>query len=343
MCESKTCSVCKIDKPVTDFAKHSLGKCGRSSQCGECQYAKEKARASKQIYDPEAGAYKVCSKCGLNKPVEKFDKRPGRPSGVVSSCKSCQAVKNANYREANKNLLTAKLNTAYRRSQDSFIQARRRAKAKGLAFDIDHATVLALFESQEYCPLLGVKLNVDGGLYHSPSLDRIVPKLGYVPGNIQVISFKANSSKQDLSLEQYQRLVEFYRDPLAFNSTRIAGDLLFSMRSKPNYRGYTDRLIYKVIQRAKNRAKTAGVPFDIDTDYLIGLGFPTHCFLTDEPMNLGSFKGDPNSASLDRVIPELGYVKGNVVFVSRRANTAKNDLSLQDMETILRNWKLQLT
>jgi hypothetical protein len=36
----------------------------------------------------------------------------------------------------------------------------------------------------------------------SPSLDRIKPELGYVPGNIQVISARANVMKNDATPEE---------------------------------------------------------------------------------------------------------------------------------------------
>jgi hypothetical protein len=34
---------------------------------------------------------------------------------------------------------------------------------------------------------------------------------------------------------------------------------------------------------------------------------------------------------LDRIIPELGYVKHNVVFISNRANSIKNDATEREL------------
>jgi len=38
---------------------------------------------------------------------------------------------------------------------------------------------------------------------------------------------------------------------------------------------------------------------------------------------------------LDRIIPALGYVKGNVDIISMRANRLKNDLSEEELSRIL--------
>lgn len=41
----------------------------------------------------------------------------------------------------------------------------------------------------------------------SPTLDRIHPDIGYVPGNVMVISAKANRMKNNASLEELKALV----------------------------------------------------------------------------------------------------------------------------------------
>ncbi len=81
------------------------------------------------------------------------------------------------------------------------ISARSRAKKKGLLFDIDHRDIFI----PEVCPVLGLKLEMSkgyGGEANSPSLDRINNELGYVKGNVHVISHLANSMKSFASKEQ---------------------------------------------------------------------------------------------------------------------------------------------
>lgn len=83
--------------------------------------------------------------------------------------------------------------------------AKSRAKKKGLPFNITVEDIIV----PEYCPVLKIKLEANGGTggakRNSPSLDRIIPELGYVKGNVQVISnaanlLKGNSTPEDMLL-----------------------------------------------------------------------------------------------------------------------------------------------
>lgn len=80
--------------------------------------------------------------------------------------------------------------------------AKHRAKKKGLPFNITLEDIVI----PEYCPVLGLKLEAAGGTggakRNSPSLDRIIPELGYTKGNVQVISNAANLLKGDSTAEE---------------------------------------------------------------------------------------------------------------------------------------------
>ena len=57
------------------------------------------------------------------------------------------------------------------------------------------------------CPILEVPiiLGSKGNYEYTPSLDRIDNSKGYIKGNIQVISKKANSMKNSATLEELQK------------------------------------------------------------------------------------------------------------------------------------------
>ena len=51
-------------------------------------------------------------------------------------------------------------------------------------------------------------------------------------------------------------------------------------------------------------------------------------------MNWGDEPNLPTSPSLDRIKPNKGYVKGNTVWISNRANKIKYDSSFKEFEML---------
>lgn len=67
------------------------------------------------------------------------------------------------------------------------------------------------------------------------------------------------------------------------------------------------------------------------------------CFYTDVELGVATGKGwSGNALSLDKVVPEKGYVLGNVVLCTRRANTIKSDISLSEMKEWMPTWYKRL-
>ena len=73
---------------------------------------------------------------------------------------------------------------------------------------------------------------------------------------------------------------------------------------------------------AKARAIKVGVPFDIK---VADLTMPNNCPVLGIPLLPGTGQKFPGSPTIDRFIPKLGYVRGNVSIISWRANRLKMD------------------
>lgn len=93
--------------------------------------------------------------------------------------------------------------------------ARHRAKKRGIAFDIDPADI----EIPTRCPVFGQPLEFLRGRgrgprtnHWSPSLDRTNNSLGYVKGNVRVISQRANALKSDATISELENLLEYLRN-----------------------------------------------------------------------------------------------------------------------------------
>ena len=87
----------------------------------------------------------------------------------------------------------------------AFYDARKRAQKFGLPFSIEPEHIVI----PSRCPVLGIELTANGPRDTRPSLDRIVPALGYVPTNIRVISFRANRIKSDATPEELRRVLAY--------------------------------------------------------------------------------------------------------------------------------------
>ena len=85
---------------------------------------------------------------------------------------------------------------------------------------------------------------------------------------------------------------------------------------------------------AKRRAKRDNVPFSITGEYLLSIA-TDECPVFHTPFEwglsgLGQGHAKPNGPTLDRIEPNLGYVEGNVAFISSRANRLKDDGTMQE-------------
>lgn len=91
--------------------------------------------------------------------------------------------------------------------------ARERAKKQGLPFAINREHIVI----PDVCPILGIPItinvlgNAGGSRDQSPSLDKVIPELGYVPGNVRVISNKANRLKADNTIETLEAILKYMK------------------------------------------------------------------------------------------------------------------------------------
>jgi hypothetical protein len=86
-----------------------------------------------------------------------------------------------------------------------------------------------------------------------------------------------------------------------------------------------------MVRAAKARAAVAGVPFGLTPD---DITIPQVCPVLGLPLLVGQSAATDNSPSLDRVMPPLGYVPGNVLVISNRANRIKNNATIPELRAI---------
>ena len=93
-------------------------------------------------------------------------------------------------------------------------RAKRRTRGKDVLFNITAPYLESIFPKDNLCPVFGVELERGGEgdeRDNSPSLDRIIPKLGYVEGNVVWISNRANILKRDATWEELQKVASWLK------------------------------------------------------------------------------------------------------------------------------------
>jgi len=88
--------------------------------------------------------------------------------------------------------------------------AESRAEERGREFNLDLDYIVSLYV--EVCPILGIDLVWDntGQIVHgSPSLDRVNNLKGYIKGNVQIVSHRANSLKRDYLLVEWEKIKRY--------------------------------------------------------------------------------------------------------------------------------------
>tara|TARA_A100001234_G_scaffold221251_1_gene236527 strand:- start:627 stop:1289 length:663 start_codon:yes stop_codon:yes gene_type:complete len=134
--------------------------------------------------------------------VEYFYVSKRNKMGYTGKCKECHEK----YRTNRRMTEDTKIWFSERSSA-----AKQRIKGKNLAFTISYKDL----DYPAYCPITGLKLTYllsRGGTgrkrLHAASIDRIDSNLGYVPGNVRIISWAANWMKSYLDEDNFLDIVE---------------------------------------------------------------------------------------------------------------------------------------
>jgi uncharacterized protein (DUF3084 family) len=137
--------------------------------------------------------HKKCRGCQEVLPFSAFDKHARAMFGINTVCKICRlpASKN-NY---------ANQTDEYR----LWSAAKSRAKKHGIPFTIALGDVVI----PEVCTVLGIPIERVRNSWYAPSIDQIAPRGGYTPDNIIVMSRRANVLKNNATLDELKKLVEW--------------------------------------------------------------------------------------------------------------------------------------
>lgn len=103
----------------------------------------------------------------------------------------------------------------YRAQKHKFQRKKYTAGRNGVEWNIHFGELYF----PETCPILGIPLDyfAESTVEGSPSFDRIDCSVGYVTGNVQVISWRANRIKNNGSAEEHRKIAD-YLDKLSIDT-----------------------------------------------------------------------------------------------------------------------------
>lgn len=91
-------------------------------------------------------------------------------------------------------------------------QAKRRAKEMGLEYTISAEYLKSIWPDK--CPILNIPFKSTGDRSSSPSIDRLDNTKGYIPGNVNVISYRANAMKNNATIDELRSLITWMETQL---------------------------------------------------------------------------------------------------------------------------------
>lgn len=170
-----------------------------------------------------------CSACGEHRARSEFTK--GR-----TKCRPCAAAYQRSYRAKNPVRVKEWTRSSYRTHREAEIagsrayEAKRRAadpvgflvarckvqaRRRGIEFNITYADIMI----PDLCPIFGVLLDpIGAGTDNVPSIDRLDSTKGYIPGNVWVISSRANRLKNDGTAQEHETIAAAIRSEEAKRS-----------------------------------------------------------------------------------------------------------------------------
>ena len=175
------CRICKQIRPISDF-----------------YFRKDNGKLRTE-----------CKKCHKEKVKQWELRHPSERRRNAMNYFNNHKEKCLEYCRTNKEWISKRQKMARRNnpSWEMYRRIRCKSKQENIPFNLDPTDIVI----PSCCPILGIQLEMGNTTVsdNSPSIDRIYPKLGYIKGNIEIISNRANRIKSDATLDELKKIVHF--------------------------------------------------------------------------------------------------------------------------------------
>lgn len=199
---SKECIKCHQFKDLVDFEMRNQQE--YYATCTKCREERKLVTETNKNKETYSKKYYKENKAHIS--ARNKNKRP------YKEYKEYFSKYKKNYYQNNKEEIKEKVKNYRQRNMPKILldNARRRATK----FNIPFSLVLDDIIIPELCPVLGIPIILGTDLNtrdSAPSIDRILPHLGYTKDNIEVISYKANTIKNSGCIEDFEKIINYIR------------------------------------------------------------------------------------------------------------------------------------
>ena len=234
----------------------------------------------------------ICSKCGVDKAETDFYK------SNKNTCKEC--IKKSVYENRVKRLI-------------------KYAEENGISYNPRGHRIISNDPELKYCPSCKQFLKLNEFGHHRGKKSRLY---------INTYCKKCNSKKV---MDSPNRDIVMLKSNIN-KKIKVNNDIQYKEKiknSKINWNHSIKGIAYNMYKSAKKRAELYNIDFNITIDDII---IPDKCPILNHELKVGTVGGSKYSPSLDRINPNLGYVKGNIQVISRLANSMKNNASPEELK-----------
>ena len=225
----KRCSECKKIKPTTEFHKNKAKKDGLCTECKpcHCELVRQYSTKNKDKIRTRHKKYVKKNRAHIRKKHKQW--RDNNKDKVLGYSTNRKVVKSEydkkrwhklspeeKAKEMKENGLNRDKRTENNPEVTIYRTAKKRAQKKNMEFNIKIEDI----HIPELCPVLGIKLNkfiYKRGTNRQlkecrPSIDRINNNIGYIQGNIIIISLRANRIKSDATLQEITAIAKWMNE-----------------------------------------------------------------------------------------------------------------------------------
>jgi hypothetical protein len=226
---TKICKNCKKELELSFFNRHALTKDGYLGHCKECDYIKRKKKQKKEVNIVEEKSCCICKEVKSSNYFMRVNRNFDGLSAICLTCWDLHQVTEKSKIDRNYprklrlqydpeyrkyiNLLKSKSNgTHLGRRKRMLANAKKRAKKLNLDFNLTLEDIIIPDE----CPIFKIPFTfvAETSYQDNCSLDRIDNTKGYIKGNVQVISMKANTMKNSATPEELLNFCKYFLQQL---------------------------------------------------------------------------------------------------------------------------------